>query len=100
MLQIPIDRIWHWKYHVTMMITIDPAGRVVIPKSIRERLHLVPGAELEIETQGNQIHLTAPTAESRLVQKQGLLVYDGGQQSMIDIAEFINREREARAAGK
>ncbi|MEN9840296.1 MAG: Antidote-toxin recognition MazE, bacterial antitoxin, partial [Verrucomicrobiota bacterium] len=33
-----------------MTITIDRAGRVVLPKSIRDRFHLTPGTEIELTT--------------------------------------------------
>jgi len=80
-----------------MTITIDPAGRVVIPKPIRDELCLESGTELEVETRGNEIRLRAPSTESCLVEKRGVLVFDGGEGSDIDVAEFINRERNARA---
>lgn len=36
---------------------IDKAGRVVIPKPLREELHLEPGDSLEMESAGEQITL-------------------------------------------
>jgi len=36
-------------------LTIDKAGRVVIPKPLREELHLEPGDSLEMESAGEQI---------------------------------------------
>ena len=38
-------------------LTLDSAGRVVIPKGLREELHLQPGDELDLETAGEQITL-------------------------------------------
>ena len=40
-----------------MTVTIDRAGRVVIPKEIRGRLGLHPDAELTIEVEGNSIRI-------------------------------------------
>ena len=40
-----------------MMVSIDRAGRVVIPKEIRDRLSLGADAELEIEMDGDAIRL-------------------------------------------
>ncbi len=36
-------------------LILDKAGRVVIPKSLCEELHLEPGDELEMESAGEQI---------------------------------------------
>jgi AbrB family looped-hinge helix DNA binding protein len=41
----------------SMMVTIDRAGRVVIPKEARDRLSLTPDAELELTVHGDAIHL-------------------------------------------
>ena len=42
----------------TMTVTIDRAGRVVIPKDARDRLQLGPDAELEVAIEGDSIRLT------------------------------------------
>jgi len=36
-------------------LVIDKAGRVVIPKTLREHLRLEPGDSLELESVGEQI---------------------------------------------
>lgn len=41
----------------SMMVTIDKAGRVVIPKEIRDSLDLVAGTELEIDVERGTIQL-------------------------------------------
>ncbi|MDA7645609.1 AbrB/MazE/SpoVT family DNA-binding domain-containing protein [bacterium] len=76
-----------------MTITIDKAGRVVIPKSIRERLNLIPGSELEIDVKGNEINMAASSTETKLIEKKGVLVFDGRSDADIGIAEFIRRQR-------
>lgn len=41
-----------------MLVTIDKAGRVVIPKETRDRLSLGPDAELELTVHGDSIELS------------------------------------------
>ena len=38
-------------------VTISPKFQVVIPKSVREQLHLVPGQKLQVISFGNRIEL-------------------------------------------
>jgi AbrB family looped-hinge helix DNA binding protein len=40
-----------------MMVSIDRAGRVVIPKDVRDRLALDAGTELELEVEGDTIRI-------------------------------------------
>jgi AbrB family looped-hinge helix DNA binding protein len=40
-----------------MNVTIDSAGRIVIPKALRDRVGLVPGIELTIEVDGTGIRI-------------------------------------------
>ena len=47
-----------------MRATIDAAGRVVIPKPLRERLGFTPGTELEIEAVDSRLEITAPSRVS------------------------------------
>jgi AbrB family looped-hinge helix DNA binding protein len=79
-----------------MKITIDRAGRVVIPKQIRERYHMQPGTEIEIETEADGISLKARDEKPSLLRKKGILVHHGSDTVTLDSAQFINREREYR----
>lgn len=42
-----------------MITTIDHAGRIVIPKSLREQAGLVPGIEIRVEADATGIHIEA-----------------------------------------
>ena len=55
-----------------MMVSIDRAGRIVIPKDVRDRLALSPDAELEVLVDGDSIRLTpVRTAGRRIVEIDG-----------------------------
>jgi AbrB family looped-hinge helix DNA binding protein len=58
-----------------MRTTIDRGGRVVIPKSIRDSLGLVPGSEVDIGLDGYTVTVdrVAP-AEPRVTRERGLVV--------------------------
>ena len=92
-----VDRMNHHCYHRVMMITIDRAGRIVVPKSLRERFNLVAGTELEIEASGECLHLRKVGAEPALARKKGILVHHGGERVDLDVAAFIRAERESRS---
>lgn len=57
-----------------MRITIDSAGRVVIPKSIRDELGLRGGEELEIVERDGRIEIEPVPTPMRLVRKGAVLV--------------------------
>jgi AbrB family looped-hinge helix DNA binding protein len=78
-----------------MRVAIDKLGRIVVPKPIRERYHLYPGAELELETEANGIQLSLISPKGTLVRKHGVLVHHGAAVVDFDIAGFINTERDA-----
>jgi AbrB family looped-hinge helix DNA binding protein len=57
-----------------MITTIDKAGRLVIPKSIRDRLGLRGGEEVDVEERDGEIRVTRPRRGVRLVPTEhGLL---------------------------
>lgn len=57
-----------------MKTTIDAAGRVVIPKQIRQRAGLAPGMRLNIHWSDGRIEIEAEPAPVRLMQRGRLLV--------------------------
>lgn len=50
-----------------MRTTIDRAGRVVIPKAVRDDAGLEPGTELEIEFRDGRIEIEPATVTMRVV---------------------------------
>jgi len=85
-------------YHFPMSITIDRAGRIVVPKALRERFGLHPGTELDIEAGVDGLHLRARDVATVFVEKQGVLIHHAAGPALdFDVAAFINREREARS---
>lgn len=60
-------------------LTIDKAGRVVIPKPLREKLHLQPGDSLEMESAGEQITLRLVRGTGPLIKEHGVWVFHTGQ---------------------
>jgi len=51
-----------------MHVSIDSAGRVVVPKPLRDELGLTPGTSLEIEVVDGHLELSAPHEPAKLVQ--------------------------------
>ncbi|MDO5495779.1 MAG: AbrB/MazE/SpoVT family DNA-binding domain-containing protein [bacterium] len=55
-----------------MMVTIDRAGRVVIPKDVRDRLSLDQNSELEVTVEGDTVLLSpVRSAGRRIVEVDG-----------------------------
>jgi AbrB family looped-hinge helix DNA binding protein len=63
-----------------MLVGIDRAGRVVIPKDVRERLSLAADAQLELDTEGDSIRLTPVRPRSRrIVEVDGWPVIEAAE---------------------
>jgi AbrB family looped-hinge helix DNA binding protein len=76
---------------------------VVIPKSLREELHLGPGASLELETEGETITLRPVRSVSPLRKERGIWVYRTGTPLPATVAgetlRAIREERDRRNLG-
>jgi AbrB family looped-hinge helix DNA binding protein len=59
-----------------METTIDAAGRIVVPKPLRDALGLVPGITLDVSSYGTGLTLVPRGRTARLVQEGGQLVAD------------------------
>jgi AbrB family looped-hinge helix DNA binding protein len=88
------------------LIQIDSAGRVVLPKPLREQFNLLPGDKLRLSVEGNGFRLEPTDAGGELVRKGSVLVFTGGFPEPITTAqvnELIKQDREGRitaATGK
>ena len=80
---------------VTTKIPVDKAGRVVLPKSLREKMRLEPGDELAVESEGDVITLRPVRQQALLKKEYGIWVYQG-EPSDIFIPDLIDVEREKR----
>lgn len=81
-----------------MTVTIDKAGRVVIPAAVRQRLGLRPGTPLELSSDDIAIRLEPVVSPPQLVRrKSGLLVARPtvplDELPSVDVAALIEEER-------
>ena len=61
-----------------MTATLDKAGRIVLPKKLREKLHLKPGAKFNIEVVGDKIEIEQEASPLKVVRnKRGRRVIMG-----------------------
>ncbi len=65
-----------------MKATIDKAGRLVIPKPLRDHLGLLPG-EVEVAPDGTGIHIE-PIANDELSEEEGGRLVIGATGSRVD----------------
>ena len=78
-------------------LIIDKAGRVVIPKPLREELHLEPGDTLELESAGQQITLRPVRGTGPLTKEHGVWVFHARQSLPASATdEMLQQIREER----
>lgn len=77
-----------------MQLKIDRAGRIVVPKAIRERLGLEAGTDLEIIEGAGGILVRSAKREPLLVREGKLLVHTGKLPGSYDPARMVDDERE------
>jgi AbrB family looped-hinge helix DNA binding protein len=80
---------------MTSKLTLDKAGRVLIPKPLRQELRLGPGDTLQLESEGEQITLRPMRAKALLKKERGVWVYQG-ESTETSVTAVIEREREKR----
>jgi len=78
-----------------MRATIDAAGRLVVPKPLRDQLGLAPGTELELRAIDGRLEITVP---SRVFVEEGphgvRFVADGADSlSAAEVRELIEQVR-------
>jgi AbrB family looped-hinge helix DNA binding protein len=76
--------------------TIDKAGRLVLPKSIREALQIAAGDTLEIESEDDRMIISPVRVRPGLVKERGVWVYGSGVPSSASIPDLIAQQRDRR----
>ena len=76
-------------------VPIDRAGRVVLPKSLRDRFKLREGDMLSLEIKGDAIELR-PAKTGQLINVNGVLVYSDASAKLPAGVDYVAEMREAR----
>jgi AbrB family looped-hinge helix DNA binding protein len=89
---------------MNIRLTLDKAGRVVIPKPLREELHLEAGDALEMESAGEQITLRPVRGTGPLTKEHGVWVIHTGQPLSASVTDEmlqqVRKERDLANLGK
>lgn len=81
-------------------LTMDRAGRIVIPRAAREKLSLEAGASLELESVGDWLMLRPVRGTGPLAKERGVWVFRTGQALPAAVADdLLDHAREARGRG-
>lgn len=80
-----------------MTAKIDEAGRVILPESIRDRLGVAAGSDLEVQETPEGVLLRRSESRSSVVKDElGLWVYTGELPPGFDLRRAIEEDREDR----
>jgi len=78
--------------------TLDNAGRVVIPKAMRDELGLAPGDPVSIELDEERVTIRPERPTSPMRKEHGLWVFHGGERiSGDEVRQAIERDRRERS---
>ena len=87
-----------------LTITIDKAGRVVIPKEIRDKLRLGAGDNLILNCEGETLTLRPIYAGAPLRKEHGIWVFHGGKPLSLEeanrIVHDVREQRDRENAGE
>jgi AbrB family looped-hinge helix DNA binding protein len=62
----------------TISVQIDKAGRLVVPRKLREAIGISEKSQLEMEQEGNTLILREKTSGVRAAKEKGIWVFDSG----------------------
>src|SRR6266851_6162720 len=84
-------------------LTLDKAGRIVLPKPVRDKLQLAPGDELELESLDDLITLRPLRGTAQLRKKRGVWVFHCGEPlsaaTVEETVAQVRRERDQQNLG-
>lgn len=77
-----------------LLVPIDQAGRIVLPKNVREELAIQPGDVLKVSVCGTAVTLTPDHAKAGLVRTGKALVFSAAGSGTLS-QESVNAIRQA-----
>ncbi len=66
------------------LVPIDKAGRVVLPKGVREELAINPGDLFKVTIKGNEVTLSPNKEASGFIKRGKALVFSSGSADRLD----------------
>lgn len=85
-------------------VTLDRAGRVVLPKALRDEMHLSPGDTLDLTVKGDEVTLRPRRGATPLQKERGVWVFRTGKPLTAgeteEILRNIRAQRHRQNAGK
>jgi AbrB family looped-hinge helix DNA binding protein len=86
------------------ILSIDRAGRLVLPKPVRQQLQIEPGESLEMESFDDHIVLRPVRGAGAMRRKRGVWVFSTGTPVKASVVretiERVRKEREQAVLGK
>jgi len=79
-----------------MTLKIDKAGRVILPKPIRDRFGLRAGSDLEVKETPEGVLLKPADRRPSLIKKGSFWVHTGELPAGYDILKAIDDDRDER----
>ncbi len=80
------------------ILTVDKAGRIILPKRLRDSMHLSAGSKLEAELIGGRLQISPEEeVEPPFKVVDGIMVVLGGGPSPRGTAQTVRDERDAMA---
>lgn len=73
-------------------VTVDTAGRVVIPKNLRDQMQIRPGDRLSLMSEGETVVLRPIRSAAPLQLEQGVWVYRTGRTLTAETTNATLRE--------
>ena len=84
--------------------TLDRAGRIVLPKAVRDELQLSPRDSLEIEAADDAIVLRPARGNGHMTKEHGIWVFHSGHPISANTVNRtirrVRREREKKIVGR
>ncbi len=76
---------------------IDKTGRIVVPKKMRDALHLVAGTQVEFDQRPDGIMLRTYPKARGLYMRDGMPVFSMGGPLPANCVDWVEQARDARA---